>query len=272
MAHLDTYQLLDKDLPAILMVVFMALTFIAVLLITILKRHAGSNRGGKTPLVFLEIVELYFPDIGREEHDNMEEVEVLGKRVSRRWFSILSVVLIPIIVGTSFITFWSVWLIEKSTGGNCETNFDCFPKSDGDYLQREPVANCSELECTGVVKYECYRFVFRYSEGLGAVGGILFFTSLLSKLYFAVLIMIYNEFKELSTQCYRFIMYAIALFTSALIFLTFVALSVGVPLCRELVFQTVTKQIQFGMYSLSLLVIIVAGVVIAVGIEIDHHR
>ena len=97
----------------------------------------------------------------------------------------MSILLIPFIVGTMFITFWKVYLVEEAVGGNCEANFDCFPKIGSDHLQQELANNCSVLELNSNVTYECYRLVFRYAEGLGAAGDILILTAVFSKLYFS---------------------------------------------------------------------------------------
>ena len=149
MPTLHMYQLLDKELPAILMAVLMTLTFLVVLAVIFLKRCSSDDKGRMAPLVFIETIELYFPEINKEISKNEEEIEVYGKRMSHQCFGIMPVFLIPIIVGTIFITFWNVYLVEESVGGNCEANFDCFPKNGDDYLQQEPVSSCSMFEFNG---------------------------------------------------------------------------------------------------------------------------
>ena len=271
MPTLHVYQLLDKEVPAILMLVLMTLAFFVVVAVILLKRcRFSDDRGRMAPLVFIETVELYFPDINKEVSSSKEEIEVLGKKMSRQCFGIMSVLLIPIIVGTMFITFWNVYLVEESVGGDCEANFDCFPKDGDDYLQQEPVSNCSMFEFNGNVTYECYRLVFRYAEGLGAAGGILAFTAVFSKLYFALLVTVYNNLND-NGWC-RLILYGIIWGGAAIIFILFIGISVGVKQIRETIFQTLTDQIQFAMYALSLLVIIVSGVVVACGIEIKNKN
>ena len=87
----------------------------------------------------------------------------------------------------------------------------------GNHLQTTPVDNCSQLfdlsdsDITSMgfnsftdtvnetnigdgamqIRYECYRFVFRYAEGFSAVGGVLLFTAVISRLYFGILVEIY---------------------------------------------------------------------------------
>ena len=247
----------------------MALSFAIVLVVILLKRCCASNdKGRMAPLVFIETIELYFPDINKEKSKTDEEIEVLGQKMSRQCFSMMSVLLIPIIVGTMFITFWDVYLVEESVGGDCEANFDCFPKDGDDYLQQEPVSNCSMFEFNGNVTYECYRLVFRYAEGLGAAGGILIFTAVFSKLYFALLVTVYNNLND-NGWC-RLILYGIIWGGAAIIFILFIGISVGVEEMRETIFQTITDQIQFAMYALSLLAIIVSGVIVAFAIEIKN--
>ena len=223
------------------------------------------------PLVFIETIELYFPDINKNTCTKDEEIEVLGKKMSHQCFGMMSVLLIPIIVGTMFITFWNVYLVEESVGGDCEANFDCFPKDGDDYLQQEPVSNCSMFEFNGNVTYECYRLVFRYAEGLGAAGGILIFTAVFSKLYFSLLVTIYDTIEDRKSFYCRLIFYGIVWAGAATIFILFIAVSVSVEAMRDQIFQTVTYQIQFAMYALSLLVIVVSGVLVAVGVEIENR-
>ena len=111
MPTLHTYQLLDKELPAILMAVLMTLTFVVVLTGILIKRCRSSDDKRKMiPLLFIGTIELYFPDIDFSE----DKIKVLGKKMSRKCFGVMSILLIPIIVGTMFITFWNVYLVEEA--------------------------------------------------------------------------------------------------------------------------------------------------------------
>ena len=82
----------------------MTLAFFVVLVVTLLKKCCSDDkRKGKIPpLVFIETIELYFPDIDKEESWNEEKPEILvfGQKMSRQCFGFLSVLVIPIIVGT----------------------------------------------------------------------------------------------------------------------------------------------------------------------------
>ena len=127
------------------------------------------------------------------------------------------------------------------------------------------------FELNGNVMYECYRLVFCYAEGLGAAGGILAFSAVFSKLYFALLVTIYNNMEKSHLCCCRFILYCIIWAGATTVFILFIAISVGVEEMQEKIFQTVTYQIQFAMYALSLLVIVVSGVLVAVGVEIENR-
>ena len=126
------------------------------------------------------------------------------------------------------------------------------------------------FEFNGNVTYECYRLVFRYAEGLGAAGGILIFTAVFSKLYFALLVTIYNTMDKNNRCCCRFILYCIVWAGATVVFILFIAISVGMEEMRDTIFQTITDQIQFSMYALSLLVIVVSGVIVAIGVEIGN--
>ena len=66
------YKLLDRELPAILMAVLVTLAFFLVFIVIPRNRR-------KVPLVFIEIIGLYFPDIDIDTKG--KEIEVLGKKL-----------------------------------------------------------------------------------------------------------------------------------------------------------------------------------------------
>ena len=51
------------------------------------------------------------------------------------------------------------------------------------------------------------------------------------------------------------------------VFIIFLRVNVGVPAVRAAVFRTVTDTIQFVMYCITMVLIIITGVIIAFGIE-----
>ena len=257
MPSLRTYEVVDKVLPAVFMVVLVVVAFIVILAVTVLNK-------GKVPHMFMKVIHLYFPETTLKGED--EEIEVLGEHVDNRWLAVLALILIPAIVGTTFITFWNVFLVEESVRGDCEANFDCFPKVGSAPVQQDPV-NCSAIEVRDNVTYECYHFVFRYAEGLGAAGGIHIFTALWSKPYFTMLV---NSFHAKSAS--RYIQYGLVWAGASTVFILYVTISAGVTLFREAILQTVTDQIQFATYTLLQFVIIVSGVVIALGLHVQQKR
>ena len=154
-------------------------------------------------------------------------------------------------------------------------------------LQRIPVESCSqtfnmsmvedlpanETSMDGVteeqalgdddVTYKCYRFAFNYAEGIGAAGGILFFTVILSKLYISIFVSFYkldNSVVGLGS--------AIALWiVTPLLWVAFILVNTTVPLVRDVVFQTATDGIQFVLYAANFGVVCVfGGYVISIGI------
>ena len=223
MPSLHTYEVVDKVLPAVFMVALVVVAFIVILAATIVNK-------GKVPHMFKKVIHLYFPETTLNGEE--EEVEVLGEHLDNRWLSALAVILIPTIVGTTFITFWNVFLVEESVKGDCEANFDCFPKVGNGPVQQDPV-NCSAIEVSGNVTYECYRFVFRYAEGLGAAGGIHIFTALWSKPYFALLVNIYHK-KSTSTQSTsRYIQYGLVWAGASTVLILYVTISAGVTVSGD---------------------------------------
>ena len=197
MPSLTTYEVLDVILPSVLMAVIFVVT-LALTVIGIVWKGAkcGCNKPDKPiPLVFLEMVDLAFPDLEKKN----KHYDVFDRTIALPAFVLLTVIIVPVISSTCFITFWNVYAVEESGGGACVENFDCFPRMGGEYLQREPVENCSSVSSMPLgdllqndssnastlpleldIIFNCYRLVFRYAEAFGAAGGILAITALLS--------------------------------------------------------------------------------------------
>ena len=223
MTSLNTYNVLDKVVPAVLMVTLIVVVFVVVLVITIANK-------GEAPDGFIDFLALYFPS---NKTKKKKDVEILQDILDNKWFALLPIILIPIIAGTTFITFWNVFLMELSFTDSCAADFDCFPKVGSDYLQQEPVKNCSMYESYDGVTYKCYRLVFRYAQGLGVAGGFHLLMVLWSKPYFALLISLYQ--REIPRRNLDILIWSGAI----LIFLFLLAISVGVPDIRERVFHTI---------------------------------
>lgn len=263
------------------MVVIFVATFTLVLFGIVFKRWRLKKSDKPVPLVFVEMVDLAFPDL---EKNKENEYDVFGQQIDSYAFSVLTAIIIPIISSTCFITFWNVYAVEEMVGGGCVDNYDCFPRMDSEFLQREPVANCSILPTVNMpeslnnsndssiplepdITYNCYRLVFRYAEGFGAAGGILLITALFSKIYFSILVSIRKVVKDTDDCWCRFLLYSIVWFVCAFIFIAFLAINLGIPEVRATVFLNVTDTIQFVMYVITLALIIITGVIVAIGIE-----
>ena len=283
MPSLTTYEVVDVILPSVLMVVIFVVTFALTVIGIVWKgTKCGCNKPDKPiPLVFLEMVDLAFPDLEKKK----EHYDVFDRTIALPAFVLLTVIIVPVISSTCFITFWNVYAVEESGGGACVENFDCFPRMGGEYLQQEPVENCSSVSSMPLgdllqndssnastlpleldITFNCYRLVFRYAEAFGAAGGILAITALLSKLYFSLLVSIRRS-TDNSKVCCRFFLYTIVWIVCAGVFIIFLGVNVGVPAVRAAVFRTVTDTIQFVMYCITMVLIIITGVIIAFGIE-----
>ena len=173
--------------------------------------------------------------------------------------------------------------MDEAIGGECLPNFDCFPRIGNEHLQREPVQSCSlelisflnnsnsssGLPPEDIIMYDCYRLLFRYAEGFAATGGILAATALFSKLYFALLVTISHRVKDNDNCLLRFLFYSIIWLVCAGVLCTFLAVNLGIPTIKEAVLQSTTDIIQFVMYVIALFLIIVTGIIVTIGIEIE---
>ena len=206
MTSLDTYTDVNVVVPAVLSGVLWALIFFPLLFVLCLVDDV--------PRFFVEMLQLSMSDI---EESGGSCVKVDGCKIKKNFLKLLLLLVIPLTVTTIFFSFWNVWLVQEEPAGGCLPNFDCFPILGDTVLQDTPVETCSQsfnlstavvdlMNDTSIyadtaaegelapdaVTYKCYRFVFRYAEGIGAAGGILLFTAILSKLYVSIFVSIYN--------------------------------------------------------------------------------
>ena len=96
MHSLDTYELLDVTLPAVLMAVVFVITLLAVLLGICSK---GIIRDKPVPLMFQEMVKLAFPDLKKEGG----KYQVFGKDIFPWCYAMLSIIVIPVITSTCLL-------------------------------------------------------------------------------------------------------------------------------------------------------------------------
>ena len=273
MTSVDTYYALNVTVPSVISVVLGVVALFTVLIAFPLM---------KRPHIFVKILEFSVPDIVISDNGS---IQVDGTDLNKRILHLIAIAIIPISVGTVYMSFWNVFLVEQETRGECVPNFDCFPMHRGSYIQQTPVDNCSQyfnLEDIGnesmlvgnitteelgiASNYECYRFVFRYAEGIGAAGGVLLLTIAFSKIYFALLVGLLR-----GDNCERLrIILLFIVWASAFIFwLLFVVVNSAFSMFRERVFQTDTDIIQFVLYSINFLAVVIAGYILSAGFVIS---
>ena len=278
MASYDTYYGWSVIAPA---VVFCLLWLVFLLLVLIIYPFCD-----KPPRIFVEMLQLSLPDV---EDDKGKIVKIDGSDI-KKTFYILTLVMIPISIATIYFVFWVVWLVEEEVTGACVPNFDCFPFLGDTMLQSLPVENCSfysntsmiadllnataevvmneteVAETSGEVTYECYRFVYRYAEGLGAAGGVLFFTAAFSKVYFGLIVAIVKYFDE---EKYAYLGIIIVGGIACVLWLLFVLFNTVFSDIRKSVFQTHSDYIEFSLYTLNFAAVIAGGIIIGVGIILE---
>ena len=113
------------------------------------------------------------------------------------------------------------------------------------------------------ISYKCYRFVFLYAEGIGAAGGILFFTAVFSKLYFCILMAIVGSGRYNKLRLGVLISVWII---AAVVWVLFIVVNTAVPVIREAVFRTDTDIIQFFLYTVNFGAVVVGGCVVSLGV------
>ena len=291
MTSLDAYECWDLAAP-IVIAVFLAILFIILVFVGCICYDCVY-----VPRIFIDIMQLNFPDLDAKKDkcdcSGSFHVDIDGSDINNCAIIFLAFFVVPLTVSTTAVTFWNVYLIEEEMGGDCVPNFDCFPMYRGNALQKTPVDNCSlsfdlsdVLTASGMdtdnstaltdgemegdedveIHYDCYRFVFRYAEGIGAAGGVLFFTAAFSKLYFGLLAAISDAFDSSSD---KLIKYGLSIFVwgvALVVWLLFVLLNPLIPMFNEAVFQTETDKIQFAMYAINFFMLVICGPIVSKGI------
>ena len=277
MTSIDTYQALDTWVPGIFALLLWLLSVTLVVVGTLWCDYV--------PTFFIEVMQLFFPDLGAKKTNN---VTIDDTKLKFWAVFFLALIVVPLTFTTIFLTFWSVYLVEEEVRGDCVPNFDCFPMYRGNHLQSTPVDNCSQLfdlsdtNITSMgnftdtvnetdigdgavkIRYECYRFVFRYIEGFSAAGGVLLFTAVISKLYFGILVAIYNMDAD---DKWKVLLTIVTWVVAGVLCLVFIVINVAEPRIREAVFQTTSDIILFLMYSVNFVAIVVCGIVVRCGLD-----
>lgn len=274
MTSIDTYTTFNVTVPAALSGALWALTFFPLLFALLCV--------DQIPRFFIELLQLSMSDIEKDKSC----VEIDGCKIKKKYLKFLVLLVIPLTLATVFFSFWNVWLVEEEPRGGCIPNFDCFPILDGRMLQDTPVEDCffntsllPELNTAdlvsnnteigeqgvgldGAITYKCYRFVFNYAQGIGAAGGILFFTVILSKLYISIFVTLFNI-----NSGGALIGLIILWISMPLLWLSFIVVNTATPMIRETVFQTTSNTIQFVLYAANFLaVVVIGGYVVSIGI------
>ena len=252
MASYDTYLVWNIVVPALFAAVMWLLSF-AVVLVYCFKKE-------KLPRIFMEMLQLSLSNI--EEESNCACVLVFGSRIRARALKLLTLLVVPLTLATIFFSFWNVWLVEEEARGPCLPHFDCFQIVDTK-LNDTPVDSCPQSSQTvngmeTTAKYICYRFAFNYAEGIGAAGGILLFTAIFSKIYFALLVATFGK----GGLCCGTIGFVLMI-AAAIVLILFTVLN---AVYHNTVFQTDTDIVQFTLYALNFGAVVFGGVLISWGV------
>ena len=268
-----TYNTWNVVVPAVLSCLLWGFLLVLIILVLLLYK--------KLPLFFVSMLQLSLSDI--TEDDDCSCIKVDKRKIKKTAVNGLAVLVVPLTIVTIFFSFWNVWLVEEEASGACLPNFDCFPVLDGEILQDTPVESCSQSFNTSKlanataaitetaevaaedVSYKCYRFVFRYAQGFGAAGGVLFFTAVFSKVYFCLLIAL---IKSKHCECLSLVVLNFVWISAIVLLILFVVVNAAIPIVREAVFSTHTDTIQFTLYAMNFLAVVVGGYVVSAGVII----
>ena len=212
-----------------------------------------------------EILRLAFRDV---HVDKQDRYSIYDEHIGSCSFAVLVVMTVPVIITALFITFWNIYMVEEQIGSDCSPHYDCFPMDDHDnILQDYPVSNCSSWPQD--TDYKCYRLVYAYVEGVSATGGLMFFASVILKMYIATLL----APRKMTRVCIKWTCYCTVIAVGACSALLFVLLHATIPHPQSNIFRNETHIIQFIVYcSLLFVVFFITGPLLIFGIECDPSR
>lgn len=288
MADYVTYAVLYFWTPVVGGGLFLLLILILMLLWGILmcKDYWGGNRkknykGYKLSYINRVIIKWVYTETKTEPsiNENSDKgkfviVTVHNKEIhhSAVLFMVLHVIFL---VGCAVLTLWNITVIEESS--ECNPKYDCFSvESTKKYQVGRAVQDCSEfgnkttvLE-NGVIYYlECYRFVMNYAGGLGAAGGMLYFTTVSTNIYLTSVFLVYRMMHQEKNRrkvicCRYFVAIAIILGVTAFLLALIIFLMAYKPV-SSLIFRTFRDGLLFGVYSLAIIICLFTVPFIAFG-------
>ena len=214
---------------------------------------------------FFEILRLAFRDLRRDEEGRNS---VYGQEIGRVSFAVLVVLTVPVIISACFITFWNIYMVEEQIETECNPHYDCFRVRNGEVLDTQPVGNCSSWP--GDTEFKCFHLAYSYVQGVSATGGLIFFASVMFKMYIVTLL----APRRLESVCCKWMCYLTVLAGGMSIALLFVVLHSAIPHPQSTVFHNDTYKIQFFLYSFLLFVVFfVTGPLLIYGMECEpSHR
>ena len=164
----------------------------------------------------------------------------------------------------SFLAFWEIFLIENSF--TCTPGLDCFAFDSHRPISKSSISrNCSSFESLDNITIICYKFVYRYSEGLGTAGGLIVYASFMLKAYAAAYFWFLDlDCSEGICKCFRSWCKAVLIcFLSILptiIWAALLGVSFRVPSFYEMIIRTNSGAVQFIAFMFTLFYIITFGV------------
>lgn len=261
MPSYQLYQILDVWIPSITVGLVFSTLFTTVAVKVGLKFYQGKRRLVNRWL--FEILRLAFRDLKR---DGEGANSIFGREIGRITFALLVVLTVPAVLSACLIAFWNIYMVEEQIGTKCILNLECFPVVNGKVVQDTPVHNCSHWPRD--IEYRCYQLVYSYVKGVSATGGILFFASVMLKVYIATLLAPYN----IQNVYCKWLCYCLVITGGCMLSLLFVLLHTVFSHPKDAVFRNATYQIQFIVYAFLLFVVFfITGPLLIYGIECEKR-
>ncbi len=187
------------------------------------------------------------------------------------------------------ISFWNVFGVDILID-ECHPRYDCFPLHAANLsaIKMLPIdsGDCDDYISNGNdVTVICFQLAFKYSEGLGEAGGLLFVIQVVTNvlIYFSVrtvqvALWLYNSrCSSHANSCYKTVIpFAISITLSVLVTGTFLVLSVLFP--QRILYDrpefvttqdTPNRRLETSIYYLTLAFLSLTPLVFGIGIKFD---
>ena len=197
MASFSSYYIVGLVIPSVLLsAIYLFSTIVSSILMLLTKQVQDEGCVYRLPFMVRVIIGAVlavrikpvkqYVALYSQEKPRYFELYIHHKRL-KKTLSLIGILFnVFMVIGCSFVTLWTVLLVEEST--TCDkVGFDCFSnKKEVTDCKNDTTAHINGTD----YQLECYRIAFDYIGGLAAAGGVTFFSAVVANVLMIVLVAI----------------------------------------------------------------------------------